>query len=177
MTGFFPAGRIWQTDCRAEHLDRKTAIISAGGMTDFATIEADDLGRMLRGMGINLLCPDPLDYAPRIAHVLGLKIIRLDGFFGLLSWLDNPDSDSLIQLHADKTYAQHPYHAMLGENQPRGIGLELRLFECDPDAAVIRAGQDAGFTILQSATDKEHGVREAFILDPLGYCWVPSVSI
>ena len=113
MTGFFPAGRIWQADCRAEHLDRKTAIISAGAMTDFATIEADDLGRMLRGMGINLLCPDPQDYAPRIAHVLGLKIIRLDGFFGLLSWLDDPDSDSLIQLHADKTYAQHPYHAML----------------------------------------------------------------
>ena len=61
-------------------------------MTDFATIEADDLGRMLRGMGINLLCPNPQDYAPRIAHVLGLNIIRVDEFFGLLSWQDDPDT-------------------------------------------------------------------------------------
>ena len=175
MTGFFPAGRIWQTGWRARYLDRKITIISADLMTDFATIEADDLGRMLRGMGINLLCPDIRDYAPRIAHVLGLNIIRVDEFFGLLSWQDDPDHNSLIQLHADKTYAAHPYYVMLGENQPRGIGLELRLFETDPDAAVRRAGEDADFTILQPATDKEHGLREAFILDPLGYCWVPSV--
>lgn len=175
MTGFFPAGRIWQTGWRARYLDRKITIISADLMTDFATIEADDLGRMLRGMGINLLCPNPQDYAPRIAHVLGLNIIRVDEFFGLLSWQDDPDHNGLIQLHADKTYAAHPYYVMLGENQPRGIGLELRLFETDPDAAVRRAGEDADFTILQPATDKEHGLREAFILDPLGYCWVPSV--
>ncbi|MGC6484902.1 MAG: glyoxalase [Candidatus Puniceispirillales bacterium] len=143
-------------------------------MTDFETIEADELGRSLHGFGINLLCPDPLAYAPGLARVLGLTVIRLDAFFGLLSWKQEPDTGSLIQLHADSTYAANPYHAMLAENTPRGIGLELRLFACDPDAAVARAEAEEGYTILQPATDKEHGIREAYILDPLGYCWVPS---
>ena len=28
--------------------------------------------------------------------------------------------------------------------------------------------------ILQPPTNKPHGLREAYILDPDGYCWVPS---
>jgi len=144
-------------------------------MVDFETIEADDLGRRLQGFGINLLCPKPLDYAPALARVLALEVIRLDAFFGLLSWKTPPETASLIQIHADSTYAANPYHGMLGENTPRGIGLELRLFERDPDAAVSRAKAEEGFIILQQAADKEHGVREAYILDPMGYCWVPSL--
>lgn len=30
--------------------------------------------------------------------------------------------------------------------------------------------------ILAGAADKPHGLREAFILDPEGYCWVPTVA-
>lgn len=146
-------------------------------MTDFETIEADDLGRELRGFGVNLLCPDTLAYVPPVARVFDLHIIRLDEFFALVSWKKTPDIGSLIQFHADRTYAANPYFAMLGESTPRGVGLELRLFDCDPDVAVTRAGAEDDFTILQEATDKEHGIREAFILDPLGYCWVPSKSI
>ena len=144
---------------------------------DFETIEADDLGRMLRGSGVNLLCPDPLTYVPEIAHVMAMKVIRVDSFFGLLSWQDNPTIDSLIQVHADKTYANNPYFALLSDNQVRGIGIELRFYHCNPDDAVERATATRDYTILQPAKDKEHGVREAFILDPLGYCWVPSLPI
>ena len=59
----------------------------------------------------------------------------------------------------------------------RGVGVELRLFEKIPDAAVARAKQIEDYTIVQDATDKPHGMREAFILDPLGYCWVPSTPL
>ena len=142
---------------------------------DLKDIEADELGRRLKGMGINLLCPDPLTYTPVLARVMGFELIRLDEFFALLSWQSPPDTQSLIQLHADKSYAGNPYHAYLGESRMRGLGVELRLFDLDPDAAVTRAEAEPDWTILQPATDKEHGVREAFILDPLGYCWVPSL--
>jgi hypothetical protein len=27
--------------------------------------------------------------------------------------------------------------------------------------------------VLQAPADKPHGLREAYILDPDGYCWVP----
>ncbi len=146
-------------------------------MTDFETIEADDLGRRLEGFGVGLLCPDTMSYVPQLARVLELTVIRLDAFYGLLSWKASPDINSLIQVHADSTYAANPYYTMLGENAVRGVGLELRLFDCDPDAAVSRAGKEVDYTVLQPATDKPHGIREAFILDPLGYCWVPSIPI
>ncbi|XDZ66943.1 glyoxalase [Alphaproteobacteria bacterium LSUCC0684] len=144
---------------------------------DFKEIEADDLGRRLKGMGINILCPAPLVYAPSLARVMGLELIRVDAFFALLSWASPPDITSLIQIHADNTYASNPYHAFLGEGQVRGLGVELRLYAVDPDAAATRAEAEEGWTVLQHATDKEHGIREAFILDPLGYCWVPSLPL
>ena len=41
------------------------------------------------------------------------------------------------------------------------------------DLAAARA-EAAGGTILQPPTDKPHGLREAYLLDPDGYVWVPS---
>ena len=32
-----------------------------------------------------------------------------------------------------------------------------------------------GGGVLQEATDKPHGLREAYLYDPDGYVWVPSV--
>jgi hypothetical protein len=29
--------------------------------------------------------------------------------------------------------------------------------------------------VLSEAADKPHGLRESYILDPDGYCWVPAV--
>jgi len=140
-------------------------------------IEADDLGRRLKGMGVNLLCPDPLTYAPELARIMALELIRVDAFFALLSWKSPPEINTLIQLHADKSYANNPYHACLKEAGMRGIGVELRLFDIDPDAAAKRAEATDGWQVLQHPADKEHGIREAFILDPMGYCWVPSVPL
>ena len=144
---------------------------------DLKDIEADDLGRRLRGMGINLLCPDPILYAPELARIMALELIRVDAFFALLSWASPPQTNTLIQIHSDKSYASNPYHACLGEGQMRGVGVELRLFDVNPDDAAKRAEAEDGWQVLQPPGDKEHGVREAFILDPMGYCWVPSVPL
>jgi uncharacterized glyoxalase superfamily protein PhnB len=54
--------------------------------------------------------------------------------------------------------------------------VELRLCQVDPDAAVARA-EKAGYVVLNPAADKPHGMREAYILDPDGYCWVVSTPL
>ncbi len=56
---------------------------------------------------------------------------------------------------------------------PRGGGIEIRLYDTDPEDAVARAEAHGG-TILQEPTNKPHGLREAYILCENGYAWVPS---
>ena len=56
--------------------------------------------------------------------------------------------------------------------EARGAGAELRLYGVDPDAAEARArALDA--PVLAGAADKPHGLREAYLIDPDGYVWVP----
>jgi hypothetical protein len=82
-----------------------------------------------------------------------------------------------IQLHSDVAYANHPLPSLLPEAGARGAGVELRLHESDPDLACAQAKAFGG-TVLQTATDKTaHGLREAVILSPHGYAWVPSRRI
>ena len=83
------------------------------------------------------------------------------------------DGSEVLQLHADHTYHANPLADLLPEAGPRGAGAELRLFDVDPDSAAARV-EGAGGMILQPPTNKPHGLREAYILDPDGYCWVPS---
>jgi hypothetical protein len=79
-----------------------------------------------------------------------------------------------LQLHADHTYHANPLPSLLPENGARGGGVEIRLYGSDPDAAVRAADTVAEASILQPVTNKPHGLREAYILDANGYCWVPS---
>jgi hypothetical protein len=37
--------------------------------------------------------------------------------------------------------------------------------------------RDGGYTVLAGALDKSHGLREAYILNPDGYCWVPDIPL
>ena len=68
--------------------------------------------------------------------------------------------------------------ALLPEAGPRGGGIELRLHEADPDEAVARLAGFPPAVLLQAATNKPaHGLREAVILCPMGYAWVPSHRI
>lgn len=140
-------------------------------MKELSEVDAGEMGRMLRGFGINLLVRRVDGAAQFLRHVLRFKILRQSADYAVLS-----HRRRLYQLHADPTYAAHPLGALLPEAGLRGIGVELRLYQVDPDRAEGRARQ-GGYAVLQPTADKPHGLRECFLLDPDGYCWVPSVKI
>ena len=135
---------------------------------DYETVSADAFGHSLGGLGLNLLVRDIAAELAFLTQVFELKAHRVSADFAIVTY-----GNAVFQLHADSTYHANPLLGLLPENPPRGAGIELRLFDTDPDAAVARA-QTIGAPILQPATDKPHGLREAYILSPDGYAWVPS---
>ena len=76
--------------------------------TNIATIEPDDLGKNLVGFVEDIICPNPLIYAPSISRVFSLNLIRFDKFYALLTWDDNANFGNLIQVHSDYTYKKKP---------------------------------------------------------------------
>lgn len=133
-----------------------------------AAAPGPEIGRSLTPFGINLLVRNGQRTSAFLTEVLGFIQIRLGDGYGLFRL-----GSVLIQIHEDATYAEHPLPSLLPEAGARGAGVELRLFECDPDQAEAR-GRARGDMILRETLDRPHGLRECFILDPDGYCWVPS---
>ena len=130
---------------------------------------APEYGRSLSGLGINLLVRAIEAALPFQCEVLDAEVVYSDPDVAVLGrngveWM----------LHAHHTYDAHPWHPIIISGAPRGIGVELRLHGRDPDAAEA-AARRLGFEILQPATDKPHGLREAYIADGDGYVWVPDV--
>ncbi len=134
-------------------------------------IPADEYGRSLRGLTVNLLVADVARAVAFQTEVLGAQTTYVDPDFAVMSGFG-----SEWMMHADHTYNDHPLHGSLGPDMPRGIGTELRLHGCDPDQAEARA-LARGDIVLAGAMDKPHGLREAFIIDPDGYLWVPDVPV
>ena len=132
---------------------------------------ADDYGRSLKGLGINMLVADIERAVAFQTRVLGADVVYADPDFAVLGAYG-----SEWMLHADHTYDDHELKGSLGPDIVRGIGIEMRLHGCDPDKAEARA-RELGFTILAGAMDKPHGLREVFILDDDGYLWVPDAPI
>ncbi|MGE3539277.1 MAG: VOC family protein [Candidatus Tectimicrobiota bacterium] len=126
-------------------------------------------GRSLRGLTINLLVRDINASLPFHREVLGAEVVYSDPDFAVLHY-----ADVGWMLHADHTYLAHPLHPSLTQEQPRGVGAELRLHGRDPDAAEA-AARRLGYTVLARSTDKPHGLREVYLLDVDGYLWVPDV--
>ena len=131
---------------------------------------ADAYGRSLRGMGINMLVRDVARSVAFLGDVLGVELVYRDQDFAVCSYRGQE-----WMLHSDASYHSNPLLSLTGDGAIRGAGLELRLYGVDPDGAVARA-EAAGHTVLQEARDKPHGLREAFLVDPDGYVWVPSVE-
>jgi catechol 2,3-dioxygenase-like lactoylglutathione lyase family enzyme len=139
---------------------------------DYETVPPPEFGHALRAITVNLLCRDVEAEAAFLVAVFGMQAHRASADFAILLHAGQP-----LQLHSDGTYAGHPLPALLPESGPRGAGIEVRLHEADPDVAVARA-KAAGGVVLQGATDKAaHGLREAVILSPSGYAFVPSRRI
>ncbi len=132
-------------------------------------MSADDYGRSLKGLGINLLVRDMARSLKFQKNVLGAEVVYSDPDIAVLKGFD-----AEWMLHTDHTYEDHPLYGSLLADVIRGIGVELRLHGCDPDKACSKAREE-DFIVLADATDKPHGLREAYIIDDDGYIWVPDV--
>ncbi len=135
---------------------------------DLDTISPDDFGRLLSGVGLNLLVRDVIAKVELLGEVFGMGAHQATADFAILTY-----GEHLLQLHADGTYHSNPLGRVVAAVDARGPGIEIRLYDTDPDAAVERA-RSAGMEILQEATDKPHGLREAYLVCSDGYVWCPS---
>ncbi len=132
---------------------------------------ASEYSKTLKGLTINILVKEINPALSFAQEVLGAEIVYSDPDFAVVSacgaeWM----------LHADHTYDKHPMGDTILNGAVRGAGAELRVHGCDPDAAEESA-REKGYEVLSPATDKGHGVREAFIRDQDGYIWVPDVLL
>ena len=132
---------------------------------------APEFGRNLKGFGINLLVKDIGKTTAFLKEILGMEVHRADQDFAVLEHDGN-----FFQLHADHTYHDNPLPETFGGTLHRGGGVELRLYQKDPDACEARAKKN-GYRVLRTSLDRPHGLRECYLLDPDGYCWVPSAPL
>lgn len=136
---------------------------------DLETVPAEEFGRSLTGIGVNLLSPDVRALAAFLQAVFGLTAHRLSDDFAIIR-----HGGMVLQLHADGTYGRHPLLGLVPEAPPRGGGLQLYLLGIDPDVAIARA-EAAGHMVLEQPADKPHGLREGTILSPEGYAFSPAI--
>jgi hypothetical protein len=140
---------------------------------NFETIPAEEFGKSLSGLSVNLLVRDVRAQATFLKEVFGIHVHRLSNDFAICVHAGHP-----FQLHSDQSFSSHPIYGLLPEAGPRGAGIELRLHEVDPDLAVEKLAGFPDAVLLAAATDKPgHGLREAVILCPNGYAWVPSTQL
>jgi catechol 2,3-dioxygenase-like lactoylglutathione lyase family enzyme len=132
-------------------------------------IPAPQYSHTLQGLTLNLLVRDIARSLPFHREVLGAQVVYSDADFAVLRY-----GEVEWMLHADHTYLDHPLHASLSEEIPRGVGAELRLHGRDPDEAEAVARR-LGFVVLAGTIDKPHGLREAYLVDADGYLWVPDI--
>ena len=137
-------------------------------MTNYDKIVAKELGQSLKGLGINLLVSSVKNTSTFLKTIFNIKLFQQTDDFAIAKY-----EDQIFQIHADKTYLSNPLPSLLSENGARGAGIEIRLYNSDPDVAE-KLARKYNYKILQSCTNKPHGLRECYILDNDGYCWIPS---
>ena len=138
---------------------------------DYDTVEPEIFGASLQGIGLNILVKDVLAQCEFLERVFAMKAHQKSKDFAIITTGQNQ-----LQLHSDATYHSNPLLSLLPELPPSGAGIEIRLYDIDPDMASEKA-KSIDATVLQEPTDKEHGLREAYILCENGYAWVPSKPI
>jgi hypothetical protein len=140
---------------------------------DYDTVPAAEFGAALNGVTLNLLTRDVRGEAAFLAGVLGLAVHRISDDYAIVL-----HDGIVMQLHCDRTFAAHPLYGLLPEAGPRGAGIEIRLHGIDPDVACAKARKFTNALVLAAPQNKSgHGLREAVILSPSGYAFVPSVPL
>lgn len=122
------------------------------------------------GLGVNLLVTDMAAMVTFLHGALAVRIDYWDDDFALAQV-----NGSSFMLHHDRTYHAHSFQGSVTDISQRGAGIELRLYGCDPDAAVQKA-LAMDMVILAEPANKAHGVREAYIIGPDAYVWVPTLA-
>ncbi|MDU8941994.1 VOC family protein [Ovoidimarina sediminis] len=135
---------------------------------DYTTVSAPAFGKSLSGIGLNLLTRDVPRLVSFLEEVFAMTAHQASADFAIVTY-----GREVFQLHSDATFAAHPLPTLLPEAGARGAGIEIRLYETDPDAAAARA-RAFGAHILQAPANKPHGLRECVILSDEGYAFVPS---
>ena len=95
---------------------------------DLDTVDAADFGQSLHGVGLNLLVRDVGRSLDFLRKVLGMEVFQSSDDFAILR-----SGSVLLQIHADHTYHSNPLAGILPETGTRGAGVELRLYEVDPE--------------------------------------------
>ena len=132
---------------------------------------APDYGRSLRGLGFNLIVKDIPRAVKFAVDVLGATQLFATDMFAAMK-LNGAD----FMFHHDSTYDSNPLSGIVAAADARGVGVELRVYDCDPDGAEAKA-RNGGWTVLAGSLDKPHGLRECMIVDDEGYVWVPSTHL
>lgn len=132
---------------------------------------AEEYGRSLPRLSVNLIVRDVARALPFYEEVLGAKVRYADADFAALS-LESID----FMLHADHTYDHHAIAPRLAAPGPRGTGAEIRVFGVDPDALEARA-RSHGAQVVQPAGDRGHGWRDVMVADTDGYVWAVGVPL
>jgi catechol 2,3-dioxygenase-like lactoylglutathione lyase family enzyme len=132
-------------------------------------MSANDYGKTLTGLSLNLIVRDVAKSLPFYVGVLGFRALYSDEDFAALE-----REGVRVQLHADHTYEHQPWAPRLAEKGKRGLGAEIRILGVDPDAAERRA-RAAGYTVLVGARDWPHGWRDTVLEDPDGYTFAVGV--
>jgi uncharacterized glyoxalase superfamily protein PhnB len=132
-------------------------------------IPARVYGPSLKGLTLNLLVREMEPALAFQRNVLGAEVLYSDPDMAILraqgaEWM----------LHADHTYLDHPFGKHVTSQSTRGVGVEIRLHGRDPDLAQEFALK-LGLTVISPPTDKGHGLREVYVVDPDGYTWVLDV--
>jgi uncharacterized glyoxalase superfamily protein PhnB len=130
-----------------------------------------EYGRTLRGLSFNLIVRD----VPKAAR-FATEVLGATQFFGNSQFSAMKLNGGDFMFHADQTYNDNLLSGSLQTSEARGVGVELRIYNCDPDLAEANA-KAGGWTVLSGTSDRPHGLRECMILDDEGFVWLPSVHV
>jgi catechol 2,3-dioxygenase-like lactoylglutathione lyase family enzyme len=134
------------------------------------SMSADDYGRSLTGLTLNLLVRDIERSLPFYTDVLGFRDVHHDPDFAAL------ERDGIkLTLHADHTYAAQPWAPRFAEQGKRGFGAEIRILGIAPEDAERRAAE-RGYSVLFTTTAWPHGWRDCILEDPDGYTFAVGVT-
>ena len=90
-------------------------------------MSADEYGRTLAGMTLNLIIHDVARSIPFYVDVLGFRVLHQTDDYAALE-----RDGATIQLHTDRTYTRQPWGPRLAGAEKRGFGVEIRLLGIDP---------------------------------------------